>query len=107
MRLFEDHSIFSPGKVWWDCLIELNPRQPLVKQKMLVGNREPFAVRYPNNVFLDVTASWNGSVEIFVSVVPHHETKPWTPVVKKKCNDLDELKRAILELALIARSWKN
>ena len=109
MRLFPDHSVFEPGRVKWDNLHALEPALPLGEQESLIGCEDVLTVEYPNDVLLDVSYfRWKDpNARFVVEVVPRgDESREWTAVVERVCFSFDELKRAVLELAPIARDWK-
>jgi hypothetical protein len=108
MRLFPDHSVFAPGKVYWDHLDDLDPNAPPLEQESLSGVEDVLAVRYPSGAWLDVSyfARASGNAHFLVAVVaPGDGDRDWEPDVARKCHDFGEVVAAVTTLAPLARDW--
>ena len=106
MRLFVDHSVFAPGRVMWDHLDDVDVARPLNEQDSLVGCEDVLTVEYPNDVLLDVSflRSPEPDAHFVVAVVPRSDE--WAPAVKRVCRSFDELRKTVMDLAAVAREWK-
>jgi hypothetical protein len=107
MRLFADHSVFAPGHVMWDNLGDVDVARPLSDQESLVGCEDVLAIEYPNDVLLDVSfvRREEPDAHFVVAVVPRSDE--WNPAVEKVCRSFEELTKGVMELAAVARDWKN
>src|SRR3954453_20802290 len=99
MRLFETGEL-EPGEVQWDNLDDLDPSLPLNEQESLIGCEDVLAVRYPNDVLLDVSFLARSSADAFflVAIVPRNP-EGWKPVLERKCQTFGELTAVVRELA--------
>lgn len=90
----------------WDNFDDIDPDVPLVAQESLIGCEDVLAVRYPNDVLLDVGfyARTRPDARFVVHVVPRGDE--WKPVAERECHTIDEVLRAVNELIPLARDWK-